>query len=74
MYLNSGVHRIKETENQGEIIVLDDDSKWKVSPYYRSKSRGWQAGDEVKVAADAGSKSRITHAGRNEFIEASFIG
>ncbi len=74
MYLNTGKHSIKEIENTGEFITLDDDSKWKVFPFDKAKTKLWQALDNVTVASNVGSKSKITHTERNETIEATYLG
>ena len=74
MYLRTGKHTIKKVENLGEIITLDDSSRWQVSPIDKFKSMLWMILDKVTVTSCIGSKCKITHTKRNETVEATFLG
>jgi hypothetical protein len=74
MYLNAGKHTIKDIGKDGESITLDDDSNWKIFPFDKAKVAKWRSGDEVNVAANVGSKSKISHAETNETVEATYLG
>lgn len=73
MYLRTGKHTIKKVENMGEIIILDDNSKWKVSMFDKSKSMMWMMIDEVTIASYIGSIFKITHTKRNETVDATHL-
>jgi len=73
MYLNNGRHSIRRVENLGEIIILDDNSKWKVSFMDKSKSMMWMMFDDVTVSSYIGSKYKITHIKKNETVEATLL-
>ncbi len=74
MYLNAGKHVIKDIVNDGESIILDDDSNWKIFPFDKAKVVKWRGGDAVNVAASVGSKAKITHANSNVTVEATYLG
>jgi hypothetical protein len=73
MYLNTGKRTIKKIVNLGEIITLDDGSRWKVSFMDKTKSKMWMMLDDVAVASYVGSKYKITHIRKNETIEATLL-
>jgi len=74
MYLNTGKHSITKVENMGEFITLDDNSRWQVSMFDKSKSMMWMTIDQVTVASYIGTKFKITHIKRNETVEATHLG
>ncbi|MEI8102891.1 MAG: hypothetical protein WCG61_05115 [Chlorobium sp.] len=57
----------------GEIITLNDRSKWKVSLFDKSKVFTWMMLEDVVVAPYIGNKFKITHVNKKETIEAEFI-
>ncbi len=73
MYLRIGKHSIRKVENGGELITLDDGSKWEVSTFDKFKVMMWTMMDEVTVASYIGSKCKITHIKKKETIEATYL-
>ena len=61
MYLRTGKHTITKVENMGEFITLDDNSRWQVSMFDKSKSMMWMTSEDVTVSSYIGSKFKITH-------------
>ena len=74
MYLHTGKHSIRNVENAGGLITLDDGSKWEVSVFDKIKSMMWMIIDEVTVESYIGSKFKITNIKRKETIEATHLG
>ncbi len=72
MYFNTGKHSIRKIENFGEYIILDDNSRWKVSLMDKTKSMMWMMIDDVTVASSFGNNFKITHIKRKETVEATF--
>ena len=76
-YFNCGKHSISSVNNGGQIIVLDDKSKWKVSLFDKFTSIMWSINDKVTVKSNIGSKftiERQTISGKIEKIEATYLG
>ncbi len=70
MYLNTGTkHSIRKVEDLGQIIILDDGSRWKVSMFDKSKSMMWIPLDEVTIQP-SGIIYKLTHLKRKETVEA----
>ena len=73
MYLRTGKHTITKVENMGEFITLDDNSRWQVSMFDKSKSMMWMTIEDVTVSSYIGSKFKITHIKKNETVEATYL-
>jgi hypothetical protein len=76
-YFNTGKHAIKTVSNGGKNIVLDDNSKWEISPFDKFTSMMWSITDNVIVKSYIGSKFKIerqTMSGKIEVIEATYLG
>jgi hypothetical protein len=74
MYFATGQKKtISKVENMGEIITLDDRSKWKVGILHKFTSFGWSMMDEVIVSSYLGNKYKIKNTKRNQEIDAEFI-
>ena len=71
MYIGTGKHSIRKVESLGEIITLDDNSRWKVSFLDKTKSMMWLVTDDVTVASNIGDTFKITHIKRNETVDAT---
>lgn len=75
-YFNTGKHSIKQVQNSGKTILLDDNSKWDVSSFDKYRAMMWFIGDKVNVKPYLGSKFKIERECRNgklESVEATFI-
>ncbi len=76
MYFNTGKHTIKKVTNNGENIVLDDNSYWDVSLFDKFTTFFWGLNDKVTVKSYIGSKFKIEHEtsfGKIEIIEATHL-
>jgi hypothetical protein len=71
MFVSMGKHSIRNVENNGELITLEDGSRLRVVLMDKSKSMKWEALDEVTVSSGFVGQYRMTHVARKETVEAS---
>jgi len=75
LYLNTGSKQyIKRCDSFSSILVLSDNSQWKVTLFDKSTIILWSAMDDVVVGDGFLGKHKITHVKRKEVVEAEFIG
>jgi len=64
---------IRKNENFGEILTLDDGTRWKVNPLDKNKAGLWGQSDEVDIDDGFLGKHKITNIKRKENVEARII-
>ncbi|MBF0345602.1 MAG: hypothetical protein HQL06_15410 [Nitrospirae bacterium] len=73
-YYNTSVKLyISQVESMGEIVTLNDRSRWKVETFEKSTAAMWAMLDDVIVSPYIGSKYTLKNLKRNQEVKASLI-
>ena len=69
-------HAVGKLENNGQLLELEDGSRWEVYEGFAFRTAGWSAGEmvAVKQSKNAEYPYLLVNIHKNEQVEASFIG
>lgn len=64
-------HQIKSVEDEGKLIILEDDSRWQVYEGFVTKTKRWQAEEMITVSDNRDDlyPYRLVNVHKNESVE-----